>query len=392
MPTFPPWIHWSVALVIGGMAGFAVRTIRSPRFQTVGPAANDGSRPAAAPPRVVESLDDEKANRPDEAGLQPFPPGFEGLSYEEICRKGPASARFVALLAWVDRVPAEGIDDAARAIMRSLNDEWKPDGPIALSMLMARWGEKDPERALAALKASPYGRLPNLGWPALLSAMAGTDPGLAQQTFTENATLFLQPARAGLWSDFGIAIAGPQSHDSLEWAASLPASQRTSALVGLMHSGRFCSAESAESVRAYMFLPHVRSALLDRWSRDDPAAAAEWFKPLYQGREDVLLDRWAQDDPAAAVAWAGQNLEAEGQAKAWPSLAGTYAYRDPVAASEWIASLPEGPARMESIKQMASAWKDGAALEWARSLPFPEERVVAEQSYLDARKQEEATP
>jgi hypothetical protein len=170
----------------------------------------------------------------------------------------------------------------------------------------------------------------------------------------------------------------------LDWAQALPGGQRISSLASLMRSGKFSSPEAAESLRPLLELPTVRSALHERWSMDDPATAAEWFKPFYQGREDVLLERWATDDPAAAAAWTARNLDAEGMARAWPSLAAQYADRDPVGAAQWIETLPEGAPRTESIKSAVSGWGDPAALEWALALPRPEERQAGVLAYNDA--------
>jgi hypothetical protein len=211
--------------------------------------------------------------------------------------------------------------------------------------------------------------------------MAHSDPALARQTFEENSLLFLQPAMAGLWTDFGIAIALDDPRTSLHWADTLPGGQRTSALVSLMRSGKFSSPEAAESLRPILELPVVRSALHERWSMDDPATAAEWFKPHYRGREDDLIERWASDDPAAAAAWATQNLDAEGLGKAGPALAARYAERNPVAATQWIEGFPEGSLRTESIKAAVSGWGAPEALQWVVTLPLPEEREAGVLAY-----------
>ena len=139
---------------------------------------------------------------------QPFPPGFEGLDFEQICRRGPAAARFVALLAWADRVPREGVADAVKAIGGRASDEWAVESRLALSMLMARWGELDPAYARQVLEADRIAkRLGYWGWPALLASMARSDPALARQTFEDKPLLFAKPGMAGLLTEFGIALA-----------------------------------------------------------------------------------------------------------------------------------------------------------------------------------------
>jgi hypothetical protein len=318
-------------------------------------------------------------------GVQPFPPGFEGLDFDQICRRGPAAARFVALLAWADRVPRDGLADAVNSIRGRASDEWALESSMALSMLMARWGEKDPAHARQVLEEDRSAkRLSYWGWPALLGGMARSDPALARQTFAEAPLLFSEPGAAALWTEFGIALTADDPQAALDWAETLPGQQRTTALASLMRSGKFSSIEAAESLLPILSLPSVRSALHERWSRDDPAAAAEWFKPHYRGREDVLIERWASDDPAAAAAWTTQNLDAEAMAKAGPALAARYADRDPVAAAQWIEGLPEGAPRTESIKAAVSSWGDAAALQWALTLPRPEEREAGVLAYNDA--------
>ncbi|MFN0127160.1 MAG: hypothetical protein ACKV19_10810 [Verrucomicrobiales bacterium] len=262
------------------------------------------------------------------------------------------------------------------------------EASMALAMVMARWGEKDPEMALAVQKSNAYSSLAwPWSWSTLLASMADRDPAMARRTFEESGLILARSSFSGQLTDFGIALGKNDPQAALRWAAALPGTQRTVALGALMQSGRFSSAEAAESLRPYLHLPEVRQSLKQQWSRDDPAAAAEWMKPYYANTKSDLLATWGAQDPVAALAWAQTNLEPAQQAKEWPGLAYSYARHDPVAASEWVASLPNGEARVESIKQLASTWNDEAALAWVRALPSAAEQDAGLFSVAKARQE-----
>jgi hypothetical protein len=149
--------------------------------------------------------------------------------------------------------------------------------------------------------------------------------------------------------------------------------------------------------------------ILQQWSRDDPAAAAEYVATLsgdknkYMQAVSTLIGAWAKKDPDAASAWlnslpAGQikdqalrqyvfSVAATNPEKAAAlyatfkddslrlsvssTIASSWAAKDLPAASAWVRSLPEGRARdfavQQIVTQMAKSDPEGA-MRWAETV------------------------
>lgn len=386
MQTSALLLIWVCCALLGVAVGYGLRKGTAAQEKEPNASAETSIVPPAPPPPVMPTANEPAPSAAQ--GLQTFPPGFEGMSLEAICRKGPLSDRYVALQAWAHHLPREEVPAAVRQIYSSLFFSKPMEASMALAMMMARWGEKDPELALAALKSNAFSsRTWPFGWGTLLASMGHRDPAMARRTFEDAGLILSRSSFSGHLTDFGIALGKIDPQASLQWASALPGTQRTVALSALMQSGQFSSAEAAESLRPYLHLPEVRQSLNQRWSRDDPSAAAQWMKPYYASANSDLLETWSEQDPKAALAWAQANLEASQQAKEWPGLASSYARHDPEAASEWVGSLPDGEARVKSIEQLAAAWDDEAALTWVRALPNPVERDAGLLSVAKARQE-----
>jgi hypothetical protein len=101
--------------------------------------------------------------------------------------------------------------------------------------------------------------------------------------------------------------------------------------------------------------------VLSHWIQSEPLEAMNYMvNDLPQDRLNLNLSnafsQWARQDPEAAIAGLAQLPDSE-QVKPediYNDVAQAYVRHDPMAASEWIASLDEGPARDASVKTLVS--------------------------------------
>ena len=102
-------------------------------------------------------------------------------------------------------------------------------------------------------------------------------------------------------------------------------------------------------------------SILNHWIQSEPAEAMDYMvTALPQDRLSSNLSaafsQWARQDPAQAVAWLDQlpaDVESQ-QANIYNRVAQAYVQHDPMAASEWMATLEEGPERDATVKTLVS--------------------------------------
>jgi len=150
------------------------------------------------------------------------------------------------------------------------------------------------------------------------------------------------------------------------------------------------------------------TALVQGWTRQDPAGAAAWFASsgsTAQGALNALVSTWADLNPRAAAAWIetlgieenkivgrlalasewAQQNPAEAAAHFAPmmssgregtdlaaALVNSWGAKDPAAAAAWIDQLQPGPARDEAAGALATIWAANdinAAIKWSEKLP-----------------------
>lgn len=212
--------------------------------------------------------------------------------------------------------------------------------------------------------------------------------------------------------------------DAADWAGSLPAgSFRDDAMSALMFHWALSTPADAAAwmARTGVDDPEAASALAGRWAAKDPSSAAIWAEGLTDAlmrhdavagvagawaesspesaaswvaglpaadkpaAEATLIAAWSQSSPSAAAAWLARQKEAgqESQTTALAVLTTNWAEQSPGAASKFVNSLPEGPAREAATSQFAigaAATAPAEALTWAMSLTDTEQRnqVVAD--------------
>ena len=101
--------------------------------------------------------------------------------------------------------------------------------------------------------------------------------------------------------------------------------------------------------------------VLGHWIQSEPNEAIQYIvNDLPENRLSSNLSsaysQWAQQDPEAAVAGLAQLPESEKlqEADIYNRVAQAYVQHDPMAASEWISTLDDGPARDASVKTLVS--------------------------------------
>jgi hypothetical protein len=266
---------------------------------------------------------------------------------------------------------------------------------MASMLLFSRWGEVDPQGALAhAATLGPGGFFAR---PTILQSWASTDPANAAKYFTEhpgdfammggfggggpggggdNAASVIATEWAKLDPDAAIAWANSLSGNSQsgalrsiisELAGTDPtkAAQIASTLTGgeqaraygdiaeKMAAKDFASAEAFINGLPAEVRDRALSDALNVLARTDPQAAAAKLATMAAGEDrdravSGIAEGWARQDPAAAAAWVSQQTT-EDMDDAVRSVVSSWAGRDSAAALSWIQSQPQGEVRDEAI-------------------------------------------
>jgi hypothetical protein len=201
----------------------------------------------------------------------------------------------------------------------------------ALSSIASQLAERDPMAALAFAQGLEYKderqrALSNMGWQ--LTRQGGEE---ARALVRDSDDPMLQRQLAsqivGEWTKYDQPAA-------LAWVESLPDDQARNNSVG---------------------------QILNHWIQSEPGVAIDYMvNDLPEDRLNSNLNsafsQWARQDPEAAVAGLDQLPEADQVKRAdiYNRVAQSYVQHDPMAASEWIATLDEGPERDATVKTLVS--------------------------------------
>ncbi len=264
---------------------------------------------------------------------------------------------------------------------------------MASMLLFSRWGEVDPQGALAhAATLGPGGFFAR---PTILQSWASTDPANAAKYFAENPGDFammggwggpggggdsaagviatewakLDPDAALAWAN-GLTgnnqtgalrsiiseLAGTDPTKAAEIASKLPGDEQARAygdIAEKLASKDFASAETFINGLPAEVRDRALSDALEVLARTDPQAAAAKLRDMTAGEDrdraiSGIAEGWARQDPAAAAAWLSQQTT-EDMDDAVRSVVSAWAGRDSAAALTWIQSQPQGEVRDEAI-------------------------------------------
>ncbi len=233
----------------------------------------------------------------------------------------------------------------------------------AYSSILREWARTDPERVfrIAHEEIDP-GSVRNSAVQAVIDEAARRDPSLALDLLGKMDDGALRRNSSML----AHSLARSDVKTAIAWAEGLPdGSTKGSAL----------------------------SAIFSEWANEDPEQASA--EALRIGNEEFrrqslrnTLNLWGQNDAVEAMTWAVRNLRTEDQASLIPnSLLGTWARQDIEGAAEWVAALPDGELRSQSLRSFVSAYASHdlvAAGEWLKRIGPGEARDQAVRQYASA--------
>ncbi len=210
----------------------------------------------------------------------------------------------------------------------SVMESWAADDPLAAyAWGLARWNQRQGSSALGSV----------------LSTWSQTDPNAATRALVK----LPDGLRAKFLPDVVEAWATNEPEEAFRWASGRPPLEQTSAV----------------------------AAALEGWASEDPAAAATAARGvLPDGLNDALKKvawEYGQVSPDDAMSWAHGLQGVDAQRVTVAEVANSWGRRDASAASDYLASLPEGELRDQAVGGFVSAITNldpPTAAQWALSI------------------------
>ncbi len=321
------------------------------------------SDPAAAAEWIRERNDMKKFGR----SLLPWLLKTDPAAASELVN-GPMSAgvsdyrRQTAAREWAK----QNLEDALR---------WAESQPVnglmvreVLNASVRMIAYSDPDRALEIMQRlsqptlqRPEGDRPmekmeiNGAWREIFASMAATDPDRARELVMKQPADSMQSALNGYFTHAFAADPGAAIAQCREWLAD-PAVKDT-VLAAFADSFRWGQGAGPRDPSAALaaipeFADAVDADVLSGWAKTDPRGAAEWiaqrtasgnsFKGL---KDEGVITDIAISEPVWTASWLRTLTDTSLQNEAADTLTANWAAFDPVAARQWIESLPEGPLR-----------------------------------------------
>ena len=282
---------------------------------------------------------------------------------KEILNAPGQMERMDALLSLVKGLDAKGVE-IALAEVRGMGRGM--DQFMSTNLLMARYAEIDPEKALKfASEASGFERM--MGTTSILRTWAAKDPSAAGEylvsTVLDSGVDDWQMRRSAASVASEWVRQDPDA--ALKWAKGLPDDVRGDALNNVIQhytsENPLKAAEIAMGLEGESQERALRS-IADQWSRTHPEAALTWAAGL-EGETQIeameeALENWAGQDPDAAVAYVG-TLSGESQERFFPEVAERWARRDADSAQEaadWVSDFPESEGKERATGEVVQAW------------------------------------
>jgi len=282
---------------------------------------------------------------------------------KEILNAPGQMERMDALLSLVKGLDAKGVE-IALAEVRGMGRGM--DQFMSTNLLMARYAEIDPEKALKfASEASGFERM--MGTTSILRTWAAKDPRAAGEylvgTVLDSGVDDWQMRRSA--ASVASEWVRQDPDGALKWAKGLPEEVRGDALNNVIQ--HFTTENPLQAAEIAMGLEgesqeRALRSIADQWSRTHPEAALKWAATLEGNTKseamEEALENWAGQDPDAAVAFVG-NLSSGEQERFFPEVAERWARRDAdsaQAAAEWVSDFPEGEGRERATGEVVSAW------------------------------------
>ena len=393
-----------LATVGGGVAGFFVA--RSSNAA----AKDDGTTTLVSDDddsRIASRAGTSKPNSPDGQSVAASAFSAEGdellsriqngeaVSIKEIMKLPGQTARIEALLALAKTLDADGVEatlNEARQMERGM------DQMISLNLLLSRYGEMDPQKALAFV-GEVGGMMRGFGSGSILRSWAATDPQAASKYFSEQLDA---DGGEGDWmaQRSAASIAGEWAKQdpsaALEWAQTLPEGVRNESveqvLSAMTASDPIAATEFVMGLDAGDERTRYVRDIAEQWGRMDAQDALDWANTL-SGEERTeavgeVVESWARNSPAEAAAYVDQ-VAADERAGLLRDVADAWSWTDASAAAEWVAGQPESEGRASAVGELVQNWmrQDAiAASTWLGQMSAGDSRDAGIVSLVSSRE------
>ncbi|WP_353567914.1 hypothetical protein [Haloferula sargassicola] len=364
------------ALLIGGVGGFI--------------AGKSGGSDAAGDSASVER--DAKFRREASAVHQDgTAPESRARSIKEALREPGQLARLQSL---VDLYEGMSLEELAAAA-DSLDDLPMADRIMASILLFSRWGEADPQGALAYSETMGFGGM--FARPTILRSWASVDPVNAAKYYAEHPNEFNGPGgRRGPGGEGGADLVAREwakldPDAAMAWANSLEGDDKGSAMISIV--GEVAATDPAKAATMAATLTgddqmRAYGEIAQKWAAEDFSAAESWIQTLSGEAKDRAMSEavqvLARTDPDAAAAKLASISEGGARDRAVAILAGEMAQEDPAAAASWLGNQQTGDYG-DAMRRIMTNWtaQDSAgALSFIEAQPVGEIRDSATQTYL----------
>ena len=304
---------------------------------------------------------------------------------------------------------------------------------MSMSLLMSRYAEIDPEKALGFVGKSS-GMERGMGTSSILRTWASKDPKAAADYIAKNMLSesngnsrddwMMRRTAASVASEW----AKQDTNAALTWAQGLPDEVKGEALGNIIEQITTDDPlRAAEVAMGFDGEQRDRSlrTIADQWSRNEPQEAVNWAESLTgEGRVGALeealenlvrkdtesavsyldkmdaserdsimkevVEQWARNGKEAtaeAAEWVASQGDGKGKVDATGEIVGQWMRSDPAAASEWLGAQPVGDARDRGVTALLrdrSVREDpSAAVAWADTIS--NEELRSEQVERSAR-------
>ena len=278
-------------------------------------------------------------------------------------------------------------DEAREAIDEVLGTVTEPQQKMVfLSMLLGRWGEQDPQAALAYAEKlkEEIGPTASQATFSVVGSWAQKDPGAAWEWYQKKReTDDGSDGLMGLGAHLTMIFNGMASRDldgALRRLGDLDDEQdRMMAVSGIAGSSQDAAARERLLARSAALDPETRQSLrqgvLNQWAMLDPTGAMDWLRELPADERTGLVNSvshafmWTNPEKGAAFLLEGAT-EAD-LPQRYQQIVTTWATRNPNAAGQWLNQQPPGPAQDQARSSFANivARRDPeSAMEWAKSI------------------------
>ena len=308
-----------------------------------------------------------------------FDSGDVSGALQKILNAPGQMGRMEALLGFVKTLDAEGVE-AALPFVRGMGRGG--DQFMSMGLLMGRYAEIDPERALTYV-GKQGGMERGFGTSSILRTWAASDPRAAADYLSNNVLgsggddWMLRRTAGSLASEW----AKQDSDAALAWATGLPDEVKGDAMNNIVE--QLTSQDPLEAAKVAMgFEGEQRErsmrTIADQWSRNEPEDAVKWAESLtVEGKTQAIeeaVENWVRKDTDAAVAYMDNMDQGERDAimKEVVEQWGRKGSEAQPAAAEWVASQPDGKGKVDATGEIVGQWMRSdavAASDWLNGQP-----------------------